>query len=216
MSKDIATTIPFSGFYNSWHSDEIDTTLSRMFEDDHGNTPTMFNNAWETIDYSAAYKEYAKEYMTAFADEFNLSLKFDELNSPKEYNFTTDRIFAFINQQDINRMLDDIDLENLNDKIKQKFSSYDGLRSHYPNALNKWPKNVSEWDHNQIGTLIETYIEHQLNDIFDSYQELHLMEYAQDNSIINSIIYDNMNKEGHRMLKIADYLRTRNDRKFLN
>jgi len=47
------TTIPFAGFYDSWHSDEIDQSLEQMFADENGDRIPMFDDVWEEVDYSA-------------------------------------------------------------------------------------------------------------------------------------------------------------------
>ena len=90
------TTIPFSGFYHSFHSDALDRALEMMVTDDQGSvySQELFDLAFDSIDWAVAHETYAKAYCNHFASHYGIKLKFVCLSSPKFYNFTTDRIFA--------------------------------------------------------------------------------------------------------------------------
>ena len=92
------------------------------------------------------------------------------MESPREYNFQTDRLFielpeasavAFVNYILANHKEE---LENL---IEQRFTSRSGFISHYNNTLEAWG-DPSEWDYNQLGTCFEVF-EHLEQEIYDSY-----------------------------------------------
>lgn len=143
---------------------------------------------------SKCYIDYAKEYTSALAHfiagEANapFSLEFEELTSPREYNFTTDKIFARISPEQVQWLFNNTDTPVLRQHITDKHSSRDGFISFYPNTLEEWPANVLDWDEIQLGTLLEAYIECLLQGEFD---ELAIMEDARGNGIIANIIWQN-------------------------
>lgn len=208
----MSTTIPFSGFYYSIHDSELDEALKQTFSDESGEAyPSLVEKAFDLVDWGAAHREYAKVYAQKFAQEFELkTLTFDELVCPKYYNFETDRIFCHINLSEVLKMFVSIDLEALDKLIQEKFTSRSGFISHYANDLENWPTDLSEWDHNQVGTLLEAYIAQESNGDFDQYRELDVLTYPSE--VAYNIIGDSLKPEAERLYKIADYLREREAR----
>ena len=49
------------------------------------------------------------------------------------------------------------ELAKLKERIKERFSSRDGFMSFYSSDLGDWPKELKDWDHNQLSTLLEVY-----------------------------------------------------------
>ena len=70
------TTIPFSGFYCSYHSDELDRVLEQMTEDDSCHQIPLVDGAgeslklWEHINWSKVHLGYAKIYAENFCSWF--------------------------------------------------------------------------------------------------------------------------------------------------
>lgn len=91
-------------------------------------------------------------------DADSIGLKFESMDSPREYNFATDRIFCHIPLKTVRALFKASKAENhisLRAAIRERFTSYDGFISGYPNALDSWlSKPLQEWDHNEIGTLL--------------------------------------------------------------
>jgi hypothetical protein len=172
----ISVEIPFGGFYESLWSEAVDSEIEQLCEhyaerDNEEQAPELRLSAneyaeilFDCTDYSAIYAAVSRSYVSAFESVFNeqtglqLGLKFEEMTSPREYNFTTDRIFCNISfgtakrlfarsRKDGHAMLAKI--------IAERFTSYDGFISSYPNALDSWlAKPLADWDHNEIGTLL--------------------------------------------------------------
>jgi len=166
------TTIVFSGFYNSLHSGAIDDAEQQMFNDNEGLGMALYHQC----DYRAVHKAYAREYAVNFAAEFKIpSLVFDELSSPREYNFTTDRIFCKISEEDVIRLRAEISENNLRHKAKRMFTSYDGFSSFYDPNVDSWGE-VETWDANQVGCLLAAYADQENGDDFDQWAEYNLME----------------------------------------
>lgn len=202
------TTIPFSGFYHSFHDEELDRAIENMFSNDQG-TPFagIIDRAFDCIDWKSVHFEYARLFTERFAFRFEFrTLKFLDLASPKYYNYETDRIFCEIDLEEVKEIYNQVDKQALADNIKRKFTSYDGFISFYPNDISKWPAAVEEWDHNHIGTLIEVWVQ-QLNDgKYDLYDEIEVLNEPFEAAY--NIVQNNM-KDADRLFKIADYLRTR-------
>lgn len=170
--------IPFSGFYESKWSQEIDyieENETEYFETDRqaedGVAKELRLDAREygeilnrRTSYSDAYRQIAKDYADAFNDWFkdecdlDLGLTYESMSSPREYNFTTDRIFAHIPMTAVRALFDRSVGDNhkrLAEIIKRRFTSYDGFISHYRNNLADWlAKDVADWDHNELETLL--------------------------------------------------------------
>ena len=172
MNK-LESTIPFDGFYESFISDDIDHQIGQQIEWDsdiydlNEDEQQVLEDSYFSVNRSSFYNQIAEDYTNFYIDALNeklegfeLKAKFNLLTSPREYNFETDRIFIDIEK---NHAIDFIKYiiknykKELEEKIKQRFTSRDGFWSHYKNGLDLWTKDYSEWDHNQIGTCFELF-----------------------------------------------------------
>lgn len=197
------TTIPFCGFYYSEYSDLIDSVIDNYFTDDHGEVnKAISEKVFDNTDYKAVYTYAAKIYTEYLADELEIAVKFKELVSPKYYNFETDRIFCDIELTEVERIYKAVDKNILEARVKANFTSYDGFLSHYSNKLESWPSELSEWDHNQIGTLLESFIIWVKGD-FD-------FDYYEVEERLNNQLYEYIT-DFDKYAKLAHYL---NDRQY--
>ena len=172
MNK-LESTIPFDGFYNSYISSDIEHQIGQQIEWDtdiydlnEDEQQILWDN-YLSVNRSYFYNEIAEHYTDLYIDALNerlegftLNAKFNLLTSPREYNFETDRIFIDIEK---NHAIDFIKYiiknykKELEEKIKERFTSRSGFWSHYKNGLDFWTQDYSEWDHNQIGTCFELF-----------------------------------------------------------
>ena len=93
----------------------------------------------------------------------SLGLTFGEMTSPREYNFTTDRVFGHVRlstMRDLfNRSAADRH-ETLSRVIRDRFTSRSGFISFYSNDVRDWVKKpLRDWDHNEYGTLLWAALE---------------------------------------------------------
>src|SRR4051794_25404177 len=113
MTK-LVMRLPFEGFYESKYSGEIDHTeeqdAEHFAERDEEERPKelrlgadVFGEIlFDCADYSSAYHAVAKVYVDAFSIwasellECRLGLTFESMDSPREYNFRTDRVYAHV------------------------------------------------------------------------------------------------------------------------
>ena len=190
MDKLLAV-LPFSGFYESIHAANLDDTLEQLFQNDQGDIDDKgieLLNAY-TGWTNELLANYCKLYVEAFNHELSLNLVFESLESPKFYNYTTDRIFIEIAIDELKAIYDKTDKGELAKLVKSKFTSYDGFSSFYSNDLSDWP-SLLDWDHNQIGTLVECYLDQE-----DSDFELYSMESASCNGDIDTLIWESFSNE---------------------
>lgn len=198
----ILTIIPFHGFYETSHSAALDDAVESFFQyDDHGNS-NIPDDVYITTNYHKWFIEYSKAYVVAFNDFFKdetgieLGLEFESLNSPKEYNFTTDRIYCYTNKAALNALYDKVTTENLAARVKERFTSRDGFISFYPNDLSKWPTIVFDYDPNQIETLIEAVCVQEMGaDYDDKLKSWDLMESYAGNGYYENWLCECLNSE---------------------
>ena len=202
------STIPFSGFYETIHDNAIDRAIESLFENDRGDCNSDLINHFyssDCINFDAVRTEYAKDYTQAFAIATKLQLTFDELNSPKKYNFATDRIFVNITEESVRKLFAAVDKNALRQRIRANFTSRSGFISYYSSDLNEWPEDVTKWDHNQIGTLISVAVD---------FVEEKYMEDLSGSGEVDNWVNSALTNDGIRLSNIASYLRTREERAY--
>ena len=158
--KKLEIIIPFAGFYNSEHDYNLDNGFNYLFSDDRGDViESIRDKAFDRVPWSDIHIEYSKDYLEAFAENFEIgSLEFKSLISPKYYNYSTDRILALIDYKDLQKISANITDSDLEKSIKENFTSYDGFISHYSNDLDDWRlKDLEDYDHNESGLLLSIY-----------------------------------------------------------
>lgn len=186
--ENAVATIPFQGFYESLYSYAIDNEIELATEW-HAHEYNLTDAQQETLAngyldvrtlnfYSNISKDYAESFIYEIEKDTGLSLNasFDGMSMPREYNFATDRIFIELPEESAVAFTDYIlanHKEELEDLIKQNFTTRSGFISHYENSLEAWG-NPSEWDLNQLGTCFEifAYLEEEIFEIGDLFESI--------------------------------------------
>ena len=172
MNK-LESTIPFDGFYESFisadieHQIELDTEYYSELYDLNESEEELLCNSFLNINSYKFYNQIAKDYTNFYIDALNERLKgftlkatYKCFESPREYNFSTDRIFIEIEE---NHCIDFIKYiiknykKELEKKIEDRFRSRSGFISFYKNSIDLWTKDFKEWDCNMIGTCFELF-----------------------------------------------------------
>ena len=203
----LLSTIPFQGFYYSCHEAAISSSQDCLLEDSNGDINTELAHRFyrhPSIHMSKVYTSYAEDYVKAFAYHGELDLIFDELTLPRKYHFETDRIFVTIPLYQAEALLAKADKEALEKAIHDKFTSRSGFISFYSNRLEDWPLSVSNWDHNQLGALIEVCIQ--------DFSEERYAEDLRGNGYLDNMLDAALTEYWQRLVNIAYYLRQRQDR----
>ena len=146
----------FPGFYESSLSELVDQEIEYKME----STGEGYDTVSERFSARLAMSAITREWVAAFSDETGIAMDFEEVVSPKEYNFTTDRAFAFVPAEEIRRIAPAKDTPEFADVLKHQFTGYDGFIPFYSNRVSaeEWQKPVLEWDHNQLMVLVEAHI----------------------------------------------------------
>lgn len=138
MSELIKIELPFAGFYESIHDDEIDRAVRWTIMPEDCDDPDLLPDPWADamyragVDWSAIRTEYCRNYVEAFAEEFELTLVYDGMTSPREYNFSSDRIFAKIPRQQIDAIRAKVEADaGWADEVRERFTSRSGFFSFY-------------------------------------------------------------------------------------
>lgn len=165
--------LPFCGFYESEASRLIDREIEDAFDySEGGGLSHVPNETWYktpyAIDYKAIQLALVKAYVDAFADQYkdetgiDLTPHFEEMTSPREYNFETDRVFVSVPVSVVNALFTESEKDNhvkLAEEIKDNCTSYDGFISFYSNNPGDWlRKPVLTWDHNELKILLEAVL----------------------------------------------------------
>lgn len=183
--------IPFSGFYNSLWSDIVDSEVESFgeYENERQESREYYPEtyqpeplrvdvsqfAWEFVNYSTAHLQIAQAYVDAFGEWLDekakelcknapkCELKFQGLDSPREYNFRSDEIDCEVSPAFVRFMYRIATrapgscAEPLADAIRRRHSSRDGFISFYSNRPEEWArKPLAEWDLHELRTLLES------------------------------------------------------------
>jgi len=204
----LMAALPFAGFYSSQHDSELDYALEAMFSNDQGDPNTgLTDRVTSACHWSAVHRAYAKEFAECFCNEVGIHhARFESVDSPKFYNFETDRLFIELPLGEIKRIMRDTSTASLDEVARERHTSRSGFISFYSPDWRTWG-DVGCWDHNQLQTLMEAYV-------LDSHGELEeasLMESARGNGRLEGWIGDNT-PGIERLYNVHDYLRTREAR----
>ena len=112
-------SLNFGGFYHSEHSETIENNIE------------VYGYDWEDVDYKNTYINYCNSYLNKLSEELEINLKFIQLDSPREYNFTTDKILCSISNKDFKALLNTYDTKELFNYIEEHSKSRDGFSSFY-------------------------------------------------------------------------------------
>jgi hypothetical protein len=207
--------IPFAGFYESIPSAQIDDVVNQAFDYEGTGCPDIPEEFWHhwgkgnkavEIAYCKLYVQKFVQYLkdnTTFED-FELNLEFEELTSPKYYNFETDRIFCTISFEDIKKLYDHVNTPALRTMVRERHSSRSGFISFYeadyddPNS--EWQKPVTQWDSVQLQTLLMAFMDQEGIEE-DTYA---IMEDCSCNGQLDDVVWSNCSKECLAMVNKYD------------
>lgn len=186
MQKEkVEIVIPFCGFYESYASSKVDDYIFNYWRDKNVKDVNKYEyhqltekqkEKWDKFAWSdkhdklvAEYRkdfcvQYAKDFFELLKDESGVRLQFEEgdvvLESPRFYNFTTDRIFVKVGKAGLLELYKKLDKVKFAEKVKEKFTSYDGFASYYDNSIEgeDWV-DVEKYDHNNWLTVVETFVD---------------------------------------------------------
>lgn len=178
------TALPFPGFYYSNLDQLIDCEIESHAE--YAATSTDGEEAAfpEAIrldqfelagllfhhgEFRRAHLMLAQSYLDAWNEAAAVELgqpagaRFESIQSPREYNFETDRLFAYVPEnflRDLWRKHAADGFETLARVIRKRFTSRDGFISYYSNRVTDWiEKGLDGFDRNELETVIIAALE---------------------------------------------------------
>lgn len=160
--KRIELELPFEGFYESIHDDAIDSTIDNYCHDDDGNEiDGAYDRIYESdIDWDKIRRDYCRQYIELVNGETGLHFEYLDMTSPREYNFTTDRLFCTLPTQETARIRREVEqYGDYASEIKERFTSRDGFWSNYSADI-KHDDWQGELDECQWAVLLELYFKH--------------------------------------------------------
>lgn len=146
----------FPGFYNSVLDDLVDREIEMRME----NEEMTWEDCDKLCDYQAAFLAITQAWVDAFAKETGIAVKYKTVESPKFYNFTTDRCVVEITLEEMTRVRKIAEESGLMQKVLDRhFKSRDGFMSFYSNDLEEWNELETEnLDHNEAMAYLEAAI----------------------------------------------------------
>ncbi|WLA83205.1 hypothetical protein [Bradyrhizobium elkanii] len=182
-NKRLETFLPsFGGFYQShWEqllsdAEELYTTMHAETERAQGglSRADIAGIFSETGNTSRLCTALARSFCEHFDEEmserlgFRLGLKFVELKSPSEYNFTTDRIVATMPLRSAKKLFYASMSERhrrLNDEIVDWFTPYPGFVPYYSDYIGDWiAKPIDKWDENELCVLLDAFVDTDIDE----------------------------------------------------
>lgn len=153
----VETWLPvFSGFYGTiWETDSQEEmefeNINEMRKEKH--LPPLINDdaiEWDYIGYTLEVSRSVTNDVSQKLEELGCIQKgeFQELRSPREYNFTNDSInvrFTLTekNVATIEKYLKDNE-EAFSQYLSDRYTSYDGFFASYSNQIEDWTADISE------------------------------------------------------------------------
>lgn len=125
--------IPFSGFYHSIHDSYIDSTIEYYLDEYEGEALEKAQEAFYDMSYKGVHlavaKHYVQAYNAVFYDKYDidLCLKFVELDSPRFYNFETDKIFCSYDAEAFKQVVALLDGEKVQNDLLEKYKTRSGF-----------------------------------------------------------------------------------------
>ena len=211
--EDREVLIPFSGLYESRHSLMLDGVCEDLFPDAKGRVcQSLVDLCYFDLNWAECQESYAKDYVDGFLQYAGLPGKFALMVSPREYNFGTDRVFADVPAGVMEAL--EVPPADMDRVCVEWFESCSGFMSYYSPAWREWG-DMAEWDHNQMGARLVAWMESRDMD-----------PNAIEGEVADALCDGSMDAYGdillgadpadtvERALKIRDYLREREERRW--
>jgi hypothetical protein len=146
----------FPGFYESILTSIIDREMEYEMQESGDN----YDEIEKRFDYGEAMESVARGWVQAFAQETGVPVEFESLKSPRQYNFTTDRVYVLLPESYVIKMREEVDPNTLRSVVEKYFTSCDGFISHYSPDIedDSWKRPVTEWDHNELMALLDAWL----------------------------------------------------------
>ena len=162
----VQTFLPvFNGFYNTLFEDLIDNATDNVIEYHNEQNESDLNYDNFNFDFITLKNEICKDAVSKIEEKLNeiginCTINFENLVSPKEYNFSNDSINIEINFKKFSRVIEILEqnYDSFSKYIKDNYTSRDGFISNYSNYSSDWMedlKNDAENETHKVGAVLE-------------------------------------------------------------
>lgn len=181
----VARVLDFPGFYESVLSQALDDAENQMVEGlienhDLPDEPSPYEACMDASTYATGFRLIARasvDWLNHVLADTGIVLAYESMESPREYNFSTDALYVTVN--DPKKLVQLVDPAKFEAVIKEHFTSRSGFHSFYSNDITAWrAKPLDEWDHNELGTLLTTYLRQVAED--KGLDENDMLEWMQE------------------------------------
>jgi hypothetical protein len=172
----------FAGFYGTIYEYNNEDFDIESYNEENNTNLNYDDFEWDYSDYR---ERIAKRFVSEIESELNMyfpiKITYQNIQSPKYYNFTNDSINISV-EVDLNKLIDLIK-ENNNEAEKyflDNYTSRDGFTSFHSNDINDWIniKYILEDDKHRVGAIIDC-----LSSIFINIEDVN--SYVLEETYIN-------------------------------
>ena len=139
----------FNGFYNTLFENIIDNATDNAIEYYNEQNNTSLN--YDDFNYNLIKNEISKDAVSKIEDKLNeiginCSIKYENLVSPREYNFRNDSINIEINFKKFSQVIEILEqnYDSFSKYIKEHYTSSDGFISSFSSYASDWMEDLSE------------------------------------------------------------------------
>ena len=148
----VQTFLPvFNGFYNTLFENVIDNAVDDQIEYYNEQNNTSLNYDDFNFNYNLIKNEISKDAVSKIEDKLNeigidCSIIYENLISPREYNFSNDSINIEINFKKFSRVIEILEqnYDSFSKYIKEHYTSSEGFISIYSSYASDWIKDLIE------------------------------------------------------------------------
>ena len=153
----VQTFLPvFNGFYNTLFENIIDNATEFAIDNYNEQNNTLLNYDDFNFNYNLIMSEICKDAVLKIEEKLNeiginCSIIYENLISPREYNFSNDSINIEINFKKFSQVIEILEqnFDSFSHYIKEHYTSRDGFISSYSSYASDWIKDLRENSENE-------------------------------------------------------------------
>ena len=162
----VQTFLPvFNGFYNTLFEDILDNAVDNVIEYYNEQNNTSLNYDDFDFDFTTIQNEICRDAILKVEEKLNeiginCTINFENLVSPREYNFYNDSINIEINFKKFSQVIEILEqnYDSFSKYIKDNYTSRDGFISSYSNYSSDWIEDLREDSENEahkVGAVLD-------------------------------------------------------------
>lgn len=184
--KYLSVKIPFSGFYESTHGNNLDETVNQGIED--GGISSS-----DDVDFDLLRQLYAQHYARAFCDIVGLPRpEHTYVHSPREYNFETDNIICGVEAVALRKLLDThVNWPDFRILVREECTSRSGFASFTPADVDEWG-DCETWKPAQWELALRVALDVVTDGQGAEWEHENAMESAMCNGMVQQWLYSSL------------------------